>query len=160
MYMIAIICCYRVCVQADLPHPLLMQLDIVLLKANNGTLPTSHLHVQSISHWAPANIGTYSQAFKVSSLYHHIQLYHAYNIIGRRHCISCWPNRTNPRLHGIGFTWSGSHGSTGSCDQCFESSRLRSESCDAGCVLLHITRDSWSCSQGLAEGLSLYYHYH
>ena len=58
-------CCYRVCVQADLPHPLFMQLDIMLLKTNIS-IPTSHLHVQSISHWAPANIGPYSQAFKVS----------------------------------------------------------------------------------------------
>lgn len=66
----------RVCVQADLPHPLFMQLDIALLKTSNNSLPTSHLHVQSISHWAPANIGPYSQAFKVNSLYHCIQLYH------------------------------------------------------------------------------------
>ena len=55
--------------QADLPSPLLMQLDIVLLKTTYSSIPTSQLHVQSISHWAPANIGPYSQAFKVSVPY-------------------------------------------------------------------------------------------
>ena len=37
---------------------------------NSHDEPTSYerktLHVQSISHWAPANIGPYSQAVKVS----------------------------------------------------------------------------------------------
>ena len=54
--------------QADLAHPLLLQLDIVLLETTSSSIPTSHLHVQSISHWAPANIGPYSQAFKASTL--------------------------------------------------------------------------------------------
>ena len=63
--LIVLACYCRVCVQADLPHPLFMQLDIVLLKTIERSIPTSHLHVQSISHWAPANIGPYSQAFKV-----------------------------------------------------------------------------------------------
>ena len=40
---------------------------LLLLKTTSNSIPTSHLHVQSISHWAPANIGPYSQAFKVGS---------------------------------------------------------------------------------------------
>ena len=57
-------CFVRVCIQVDLPHPLILRMDALFLNTNNSDV--SHLHVQSISHWAPANIGPYSQACKVS----------------------------------------------------------------------------------------------
>uniref|UniRef100_UPI0037E97F69 diphthine--ammonia ligase isoform X2 n=1 Tax=Semicossyphus pulcher TaxID=241346 RepID=UPI0037E97F69 len=60
----------RVCVQAPLPAGQLLQMDCLL---HNWTQPLEEgcfrekdaLHVQSLSHWAPANIGPYSQAFRV-----------------------------------------------------------------------------------------------
>ncbi|PWA16300.1 hypothetical protein CCH79_00004746, partial [Gambusia affinis] len=59
----------RVCVQAPLPGGQLLQMDCLL---HDWTEPLEEgcfrhkeaLHVQSFSHWAPANIGPYSQAFK------------------------------------------------------------------------------------------------
>ncbi|XP_065919160.1 uncharacterized protein [Dysidea avara] len=58
----------RVCVQLDLPHPLLLRMDILFVNTSNNDVSISHLHVQSISHWAPANIGPYSQACKVGDV--------------------------------------------------------------------------------------------
>uniref|UniRef100_A0A3Q3H2T5 Diphthine--ammonia ligase n=1 Tax=Labrus bergylta TaxID=56723 RepID=A0A3Q3H2T5_9LABR len=60
----------RVCVQAPLPAGQLLQMDCLL---HDWTEPPEEgcfhekdaLHVQSMSHWAPANIGPYSQAFRV-----------------------------------------------------------------------------------------------
>uniref|UniRef100_A0A673CAT5 Diphthine--ammonia ligase n=2 Tax=Sphaeramia orbicularis TaxID=375764 RepID=A0A673CAT5_9TELE len=60
----------RVCVQAPLPAGQLMQMDCLL---HDWTAPQGDgcfhqreaLHVQSLSHWAPANIGPYSQALRV-----------------------------------------------------------------------------------------------
>ncbi|XP_061102972.1 diphthine--ammonia ligase isoform X1 [Conger conger] len=63
----------RVCVEAPLPKGQLLQMDC-LLHDWIGTAPddTSRhkqaMHVQSLSHWAPANIGPYSQAFKVDEV--------------------------------------------------------------------------------------------
>uniref|UniRef100_A0A3Q3RS73 Diphthine--ammonia ligase n=1 Tax=Mastacembelus armatus TaxID=205130 RepID=A0A3Q3RS73_9TELE len=56
----------RVCVQAPLPAGQLLQMDCLL---HDWTEPLENgcfrqreaLHVQSLSHWAPANIGPYSQ---------------------------------------------------------------------------------------------------
>lgn len=59
-------CFVRVCVQVDLSHPLIFRMDALFLNTKNSDVSVSHLHVQSISHWAPANIGPYSQACKVS----------------------------------------------------------------------------------------------
>ncbi|KAF8517819.1 hypothetical protein JB92DRAFT_2904701 [Gautieria morchelliformis] len=54
----------RVCVAVDLPPDIRLRLECI---AYNG--PRLHerqpLHVQSLSYWAPANIGPYSQAIKV-----------------------------------------------------------------------------------------------
>ncbi|KAM4724048.1 diphthine--ammonia ligase isoform 1-T1 [Anableps anableps] len=63
----------RVCVQVPLPAGQLLQMDCLL---HDWTEPLEEgcfrhkeaLHVQSLSHWAPANIGPYSQAFKVDEL--------------------------------------------------------------------------------------------
>ncbi|XP_060790586.1 diphthine--ammonia ligase isoform X3 [Neoarius graeffei] len=57
----------RVCVQARLPVGQLLQMDVLLhhwsVAPEEGCFPhRDTLHVQSVSHWAPANIGPYSQA--------------------------------------------------------------------------------------------------
>lgn len=64
------VCVCRVCVQAPLPAGQLLQMDCLL---QAWTKPPEEgcfhergvLHVQSMSHWAPANIGPYSQAVRV-----------------------------------------------------------------------------------------------
>ncbi|XP_020849526.1 diphthine--ammonia ligase isoform X3 [Phascolarctos cinereus] len=63
----------RVCVEALLPDGLLFSVDCLAHKSNimiGEVLPYSKevMHVQSISHWAPANIGPYSQAIKVGEV--------------------------------------------------------------------------------------------
>ncbi|XP_018582782.1 diphthine--ammonia ligase isoform X2 [Scleropages formosus] len=60
----------RVCVETPLPNGHLIQLDCLLHDwvkpmVNNIFHDKYVLHVQSLSHWAPANIGPYSQAVKV-----------------------------------------------------------------------------------------------
>lgn len=62
----------RVCVEALLPQGQLLQMDCLLhdwiRKAEDDTSHHKHvMHVQSLSHWAPANIGPYSQAVKVGT---------------------------------------------------------------------------------------------
>uniref|UniRef100_A0A9J7Z876 Diphthine--ammonia ligase n=2 Tax=Cyprinus carpio TaxID=7962 RepID=A0A9J7Z876_CYPCA len=60
----------RVCVQAWLPVSQQLRMDVLL---HDGTVACEEdafpqrdtLHVQSLSHWAPANIGPYSQAVQV-----------------------------------------------------------------------------------------------
>ncbi|XP_067847482.1 diphthine--ammonia ligase [Heptranchias perlo] len=60
----------RVCVEAPLPEGVLLQIDCLVHK-NELTLQDTFkqqkevMHVQSISHWAPANIGPYSQSVKI-----------------------------------------------------------------------------------------------
>ncbi|KAJ7904650.1 hypothetical protein B0H14DRAFT_2663796 [Mycena olivaceomarginata] len=49
----------RACVAADLPAPHRVILDCI---AHSRTTERHALHVQSLSYWAPANIGPYSQA--------------------------------------------------------------------------------------------------
>jgi len=55
----------RVCVQVDLKHGNRIQIDCLV--SCKDCINLQHLHVQSISHWAPANIGPYSQAVKMGS---------------------------------------------------------------------------------------------
>lgn len=63
----------RVCVQAALPAAQLLQMDCLL---HDWTAPPEEgrfqqrqvLHVQSLSHWAPANIGPYSTALRVDEV--------------------------------------------------------------------------------------------
>lgn len=60
----------RVCVQVPLPAGQLLQMDCLL---HDWTEPPQEccfhqrqaMHVQSLSHWAPANIGPYSQTVRV-----------------------------------------------------------------------------------------------
>lgn len=65
----------RVCVQCPLPSNVGLILDAVahkpfLIDEIDGCNPKERttLHVQGISHWAPANIGPYSQAIKVGEV--------------------------------------------------------------------------------------------
>ncbi|XP_047533818.1 diphthine--ammonia ligase [Vanessa atalanta] len=66
----------RVCVQCPLPKNVGLILDAVAYKPNNVKDQDSDgcskervtMHVQGISHWAPANIGPYSQAVKVGEV--------------------------------------------------------------------------------------------
>ncbi|XP_030641198.1 diphthine--ammonia ligase [Chanos chanos] len=62
----------RVCVQAPLPPGQLLQMDCLLHDWTQGIQEEDMsqrrretLHVQSLSHWAPANTGPYSQAVRV-----------------------------------------------------------------------------------------------
>ncbi|TFK55996.1 hypothetical protein OE88DRAFT_1622520 [Heliocybe sulcata] len=54
----------RACVAVDLPAPIRIVLDCVAY-SREASSERSALHVQSISYWAPANIGPYSQAIIV-----------------------------------------------------------------------------------------------
>ncbi|XP_066550415.1 diphthine--ammonia ligase isoform X2 [Amia ocellicauda] len=60
----------RVCVEAPLSDGELLQIDCLLHhweapEDNNAFYQKQAMHVQSLSHWAPANIGPYSQSVKV-----------------------------------------------------------------------------------------------
>lgn len=62
----------RVCVQAPLAAAQLLQMDCLLHEwadpPKEGCFHQKEaLHVQSLSHWAPANIGPYSQALRVDN---------------------------------------------------------------------------------------------
>lgn len=67
----------RICVEIPLSESTPILMDVVAYKpqsksSSNSNLPsvTRHtMHVQSISHWAPANIGPYSQAIRVNILF-------------------------------------------------------------------------------------------
>lgn len=54
----------RACVAVDLPAPHRVCLDIIAFSDTDQRARHS-LHVQSISYWAPANIGPYSQSITV-----------------------------------------------------------------------------------------------
>ncbi|XP_061467509.1 diphthine--ammonia ligase isoform X2 [Rhineura floridana] len=63
----------RVCVEVPLPEGLLFQMDCLAHKYDGmiGDVPCQQkqfMHVQSISHWAPANIGPYSQCIQVGDI--------------------------------------------------------------------------------------------
>jgi len=61
----------RVCVQANLPCNVLLQLDALGYNNQSGIsrLPMRQtMHIQSLSHWAPANIGPYSQACQLGDV--------------------------------------------------------------------------------------------
>jgi hypothetical protein len=58
----------RVCVEAQLPDNVAMMLDCY---GNSCHSNRETMHVQGLSHWAPANIGPYSQCTKVFMVYFH-----------------------------------------------------------------------------------------
>lgn len=60
----------RVCVQCCLPQDTLLKMDVLfwrqpVIRGEDCPPEKIAMHVQSISHWAPANIGPYSQAVRV-----------------------------------------------------------------------------------------------
>lgn len=64
---------FRVCVETLLPDGVLFCIDCLAHScdiATDDVLSEEKLvmHVQSISHWAPASIGPYSQSIKVRNL--------------------------------------------------------------------------------------------
>ncbi|XP_007180501.2 uncharacterized protein LOC103000372 [Balaenoptera acutorostrata] len=63
----------RVCVETVLPEEVLFSIDCLIrqsdIKIDDGLFhPKEIPHVQNISHWAPANIGPYSQSIKVGEV--------------------------------------------------------------------------------------------
>ncbi|GBC04523.1 hypothetical protein RclHR1_05710006 [Rhizophagus clarus] len=55
----------RACVGSNLPFPIKIQIDLMAIKhisKDESSKPRKTMHVQSMSYWAPANIGPYSQA--------------------------------------------------------------------------------------------------
>lgn len=55
----------RICVEAALPPNVALQIDCYC----NKSLPDRQtMHVQGLSHWAPANIGPYSQCVQVREM--------------------------------------------------------------------------------------------
>ncbi|XP_045522141.1 diphthine--ammonia ligase isoform X1 [Pieris brassicae] len=66
----------RVCVQCPLPNEIGLIIDAVAHKClpssmegdSNNSKERVTMHVQGISHWAPANIGPYSQAVKIGEV--------------------------------------------------------------------------------------------
>lgn len=62
----------RVCVECPLPQNCEVIVEVVAFNAKNNMSEVSNkrttIHVQGISHWAPANIGPYSQSTKVGDI--------------------------------------------------------------------------------------------
>lgn len=61
----------RVCVETCLPvgcHVMLEAIAFKCVKANEGEYKRHNMHVQGISHWAPANIGPYSQSTRIGEI--------------------------------------------------------------------------------------------
>ncbi|KAI0219040.1 Diphthine--ammonia ligase [Lamellibrachia satsuma] len=59
----------RVCVEVALPVGVALQMDCVAHRNTGDVALERHtMHVQSVSHWAPANIGPYSQAVKIDDI--------------------------------------------------------------------------------------------
>ncbi|GLV35478.1 uncharacterized protein CBL_01373 [Carabus blaptoides fortunei] len=62
----------RVCVEAPLPENCHVLMEALAWKAKpvsgEGNVDKHTMHVQGISHWAPANIGPYSQAIRVDDI--------------------------------------------------------------------------------------------
>lgn len=52
--------------QLTLPIGVFLRMEVLLLCKEGEREGLVTMHVQSLSHWAPANIGPYSQAVKVS----------------------------------------------------------------------------------------------
>lgn len=58
----------RICLETNLPDESTVLIEALAHKSINSSPSNNErrtMHVQSISHWAPANIGPYSQAIKV-----------------------------------------------------------------------------------------------
>ena len=61
--------CNRVCVELSLSEGVLVRVEVMVCGCEAGEAGgRTSMHVQSISHWAPANIGPYSQAVTVNKV--------------------------------------------------------------------------------------------
>ncbi|XP_055298173.1 uncharacterized protein LOC129566345 [Sitodiplosis mosellana] len=60
----------RVCIESPLPDGLQVIMEVVAFRPRYKDINNQRhtMHVQSISHWAPANIGPYSQSTKVGEI--------------------------------------------------------------------------------------------
>lgn len=60
----------RVCVECPLPDGLQVIMEAVAFRSHNNDIQNQRhtMHVQSISHWAPASIGPYSQSTRVGEI--------------------------------------------------------------------------------------------
>ena len=63
----------RVCVEAPLEENVKIAMAVIGFKGAKSDEGVPTMHVQSISHWAPANIGPYSQVNMVMIEKRHIQ---------------------------------------------------------------------------------------
>lgn len=54
----------RVCIEADLPENIFLLMDVAGT-FQDANLARDSMYVQGLSHWAPANIGPYSQAIRI-----------------------------------------------------------------------------------------------
>lgn len=68
----------RVCVQAALPKNVCLMLDCY---GNRDLKVRDTMHVQGLSHWAPANIGPYSQCVKVGHKKNYFRLYNIHIVL-------------------------------------------------------------------------------
>ncbi|XP_002731447.1 uncharacterized protein LOC100368513 [Saccoglossus kowalevskii] len=64
----------RVCVEIDLPGSSILQIDCLAYQppddiSENVIMTRNTMHVQSLSHWAPANLGPYSQAIQLGNAF-------------------------------------------------------------------------------------------
>ena len=57
---------FRVCVSTLLPEGVFARIEV--LASLDPQVTSSYMHVQSLSHWAPASIGPYSQAYLVRAV--------------------------------------------------------------------------------------------
>jgi diphthine-ammonia ligase len=58
----------RVCVETCLPKGCHVIMEAIAFKTGSFDYKRQTMHVQGISHWAPANIGPYSQSTKVGEI--------------------------------------------------------------------------------------------
>lgn len=58
----------RVCVELPLPPRVVAVLNCTAIAPDEHSRRLRHMHVQGLSHWAPANIGPYSQAVQAGSV--------------------------------------------------------------------------------------------
>ena len=63
----------RVCVEAPLEENVKIAMTVIGFKGAKSDEGVPTMHVQSISHWTPANIGPYSQVNMVMIEKRHIQ---------------------------------------------------------------------------------------
>lgn len=77
----------RVCIESPLPDGLQVIMEAVAFRPRYNDINNQRhtMHVQSISHWAPANIGPYSQSTKVGEITYIAGTVHC--IINERKCV-------------------------------------------------------------------------